>query len=113
MTFELFTGRGKKRRSNARVTISRTGMISVNADCRGKYLKDTEAVQLLYDADTGRIGIKPVPKGTAHSYRFSGSKGGLISGSAFLREYALMPKKTKAMPAKWDNGAQAVVCKAG
>lgn len=110
MAFETFTGRGRKASSVPKVTISKTGLISANKVCREKLLGGTDAVQLLYDRKTKRIGIKPVPKGTPHAYRFHAEKGGQISGSAFLKHYDIMPDKTKSLQAKWDDETAAVVC---
>ncbi|MCF7847771.1 MAG: hypothetical protein K9M45_02885 [Kiritimatiellales bacterium] len=110
MAFELFTKQGNKAAAEPRVTISKTGLLSVNTLCRQRFLKDAEAVHLLFDPDTGRIGIKPVAKGAEHAYTFrQGKAGGQISGSAFLKHYDIAHAKTKAYPADWDAQAEAVV----
>jgi hypothetical protein len=114
MAFEVFSHQGNKAVGEPRVTVSKNGLLSVNTLCRQRFLKDAEAVQLLFDPDTRRIGIKPVAKDAEHAYAFRQGKpggGGQISGSAFLKHYDIAHAKTKAYPAEWDEIAGAVVIK--
>jgi hypothetical protein len=112
MTFEVFSHQGNKAVSEPRVTVSKNGLLSVNTLCRQRFLKDAEAVQLLFDPETRRVGIKPVAKAAEHAYTFrQGKSGGQISGHAFLKHYNIAHAKTKAYPAAWDEQAAAVVIK--
>lgn len=110
MAFEVFEGRGRKAAVTPRVSVSKTGLISVNRACRERFLADTEAVQLLFDADSGQVGIRPVDKDAEHAYAFrTGKTGGQVSGTAFLKHYGIDHAKTATYDADWDDTVNAVV----
>ncbi len=112
MAFELFTKHSSRAGGEAKVSVSKNGMLCVNARCHGNWLKDVRAVQLMYDPERRTIALKPVPEGTEHAYAYRGGKSSAtLSANAFLNHYGLAHKATKAYPAKWDDQIKAVVIK--
>ncbi len=97
MGFELFErGSGWRGSAEPLITVSKNGYISVNRSVREKYFKDAEAVQLLYDREGKRIGLRPVGKEVEHAYAFrhgKGRGGGLVFARSFLKYYGIEHEK--------------------
>jgi hypothetical protein len=95
------------------VSVTKNGTFGVNQACQKQHLPKAEAVQLLFDAKSRRIGIRPVPVDTEHSYKLRAVKGGgfQITAISFLRHYELEHPKTKQYPATWDDAEKVLVIK--
>jgi hypothetical protein len=95
------------------VSVTKNGTFGLNQACQEQYLPKAEAVQLLYDAKSRRIGIRPVAPETEHSYKLRPVKGGgfQITAISFLRHYELEHPKTKQYAATWDDAEKVVVVK--
>ena len=94
------------------LTIGKSGSISFNNASIEKWLKEVTHVQLLFDADGERIGVKPVSEDAEHTYLLRLLKGGgrQVSGSGFLKYYSIPHDETRRLSAEWDERAAAVVC---
>jgi hypothetical protein len=105
MAFELFT-RKKAHGGPPSVTVTKYGNFVVNSTALEKYFQAGQFVHMYYDADTGRVGIKPLPKRLDKSYRLNRSPKGnvaTISGSAFLSFIGYDPKETTNFAATWNE----------
>ncbi len=74
------------------VTISTSGSIVLSPAIVEKYFKDAEYVQILFDAEHRKAGIKPVKQGTKFAYRLIRPPKGKtrsFSGQAFLRTHKI------------------------
>jgi len=111
MAFELFTMKSARSGREARVTVSKRGSLSLNTVCMASHFKDAEYVQLLYDAQSKRIAIKPATAGDEHTYKICRGKqgGGHVSGQGFLKYYKIPHDKTRSCPALWDKRLAALV----
>ncbi len=114
MAFETFTKVNRKSGSaEPAISVSKNGMLGINQACREQYLPKAEAVQLLFDAKSKRIGVRPVPPETEHTYKLRPLKGGgfQVTAISFLRHYEIEQARTKKYPATWDETEKVVVVK--
>lgn len=112
MAFEEHQKRRRQRRTNPRISIRKSGGIGINAAAVSEYFADTEAVTLLYDAETNRIGVKPADPEYENAYnvvRASESESASIAGEGFLNAYDLNHEQTTHYAAVWDEDAEMVV----
>jgi hypothetical protein len=91
LAFELYEGtRGTTEAEE--VSITATGNIVISPRLTEKYFSDAEFVELYFDAETRRIGIKPLKKETEHSLRLNQpakSKRKMFSGRGLLKSHKL------------------------
>lgn len=113
MGFEVFTKKYMATVDIPTVTLSKNGEIAPNMVTVQRWLQNIEYVQLLFDAEGQRIGIKPVDKDADSIYPIRKFKNGSvkISGTAFLKHYGLLGSETKRFHAEWDEGVKAVICR--
>jgi len=91
MSFELFDKQAARSDGQATIAVQRKGIISLNRAAWGA-LGEPRAVQLLFDRELQRIGIRHVDVGSANSYpvRPSSNKASyLVSGAAFCKHYGI------------------------
>jgi hypothetical protein len=91
MPFETFKRQRLKPGAEPLVTIQKKGVLSLN---RAAYeaLGNPQAVELLYDRDSRRIGFRKVESSLEHAYALrTFGKGGtwLVSGTAFTNYYEI------------------------
>lgn len=108
--FELY----KKQRAakeTKTVTISSAGVISISPDLTHEYLEDVKYVELYFDSNTKKVGIKPIRTETQYSFqviRPANGKRAAVSGRGFLTSYKLGVEKghikPQKHPAEFDNG---------
>lgn len=110
MAFKLYEGT-RAVSSAEEISISSTGVIVVSAALTNKHLKDVEFVQLYFDSEGKRIGIKPLEKEMSHSYKLvRPGKRAAFSGRGFFKSNHLFvnDKGTiiaqKQIPAKFEAG---------
>jgi hypothetical protein len=109
MGFELY----KKTRALSKdetITISKAGTITISPALTEDHLKNTEFVQLYYDAQTKRVAIKPIKKDEHYGFQIirpASSKRAVISGRGFLRTYKINESgkvfRIGTYDAKWEN----------
>ena len=97
--------------SEPKVTITKTGIFNFNMACVERFLKEAQFALLMCDRDTGRVGLRMVPKGTEHAYRVRTTKGGgrQVSASAFLKYYSIPCEQSRSYGIAMDDEAQALV----
>ena len=106
MPFETFKRQRLKPGAQPLVTIQKKGVLSLN---RAAYasLDEPEAVELLYDRESRRIGIRKVDSALDHAYVVrSFGKGGtwLISGTAFTNYYDIDTSVPTRREARVEDG---------
>jgi hypothetical protein len=92
MPFEVFKRNHMPSLQKPAVTIQKRGAISLNT-AAFEALGEPKHVALLYDRESGRIGIQKVPAATLHSYAVRGVGNNrathVVSGKAFLSYYGI------------------------
>jgi len=78
------------------ISLRKSGSIGVNNQALEEYFDDDiEQVELYFDEENNRIGIKPVKEGTEDSYKLSVTdSGGSITPMSFLNSHDLVPDIT-------------------
>lgn len=80
------------------------GRLILNAAAT-RLVGDTDWVQLLWDAETKRIGLRPVEQGDLHAVRIVRSPSqSVITSKPFVDEHNLAAKKQR-MRLAWDGQA--------
>jgi hypothetical protein len=106
MAWELY----KKTRTYSteeEVTITKSGLLTLNPSLFENRFKDKPYADLYYDATKNLIGIKPVTKAGDFSYKVSPSsngKFGMISGQAFLKTYQIPHTTSQKFRVKFEDG---------
>lgn len=114
MGFEKFekdnTGRGK---AGPRISLRKSGSIGINGKAMEEMFNGEDYVTLYYDDDNNKIGIKPERRESKDTYKLQKSNkeghGGGLSATSFMREFDLIPRKTKQYRARWDKEEGMVV----
>src|SRR5712692_3591045 len=92
MGFELY----KKQRASSdeeTVSISSVGIITFSPALVEKHLSDLGFVELYYDQQSKKIGVKPVKTETEYAYKLvEQGKRKAVSGSGFLNNYKIIEK---------------------
>jgi hypothetical protein len=99
-----YEGRGRKSKvSFMAIEPSRAFTFSAKLVREAK-MKEFKFVQLCYDKDTQRIGVKfsnaPRPE---HSYKISGGRACQVSGQSFVKHFGVQELVGKKFKAAWDD----------
>jgi len=108
MAFEVFS-RKVRRLASPQVTFTTLGRIALNKAATAVLDKlVVENVVLLWDADTKRIGIRPISKKDSRAYRVHYGKNGNGAGFSavtFLDHIGYNYKEgSNSFPAEWNDG---------
>ena len=99
--FEKSTGNGP------RISLRKSGSIGLNAPAINEHFSNQSWVVLYYDSENRRVGLEPKSEKSKDTYtvqKRDGTKhGGSIHAKAFMREYELIPNKTKQYKAHQDE----------
>jgi hypothetical protein len=94
------------------VTIQKRGTLSLNSAAY-EALDSPDAVELLYDRATHRVGIRKVSPEVEHAYqvRPNGTKARsfLVAGSAFTQYYGIETGVARRWPAEGTDGEAMIV----
>lgn len=113
MAFEVFDGRHSRGGSNPLVSVRKGSALALNLPSTEQWLKQAPYAVLLFDAEAGLAGIRPVQEKGPNAYRVQYSKQGSaqISTRGFSQHYNLLCDRSHSYPAEWDDNAQAIVFK--
>lgn len=113
MSFETFNPSQSRRHKGIekRVTISKSGQITLNVACARSHFVDVSYVNLLFDREQRRIAIKPTTADDSNACKLATSKAGSasLSGRGFLSFCDVPYEQTTAYPAAWDESLGAIV----
>jgi hypothetical protein len=106
MAYELFKIKSTRIGSPA-LTITADGRIALNADS-GDILRRAGAnyVQILWDAKTFKMALRPLTKPTESAYKLSaksGKRGMAFSGFTFLRHLGWSFGESSTIPVEWNE----------
>lgn len=106
MGFIKFRGRSRAAEGVAMISVLKGGQLGINNASLQKYFEGFDFADLYYDKDRRVIGVQPVKEATGDSYSIRRSKDGKtanISARAFLKNFRLVRKTTKAYPTAWND----------
>jgi len=107
MSFELFSGK-RSHGGPPAVTITKNGMFVINSTALSKHIKPHHYVEVYWDKDLRKVGLKPIAKRSEKAYNLHFSAKGKVasmSASAFLKHIEYGSKPTSSFPANWNEGA--------
>ena len=90
----------------AAVSITKNGCISLNKKCTHEFFEGCNQVELYYDEEDKKIGLKPLDSKTANSYniiRKDSVQHTTIYGKAFLKHFGLLSGTRTVHAAKWNE----------
>jgi hypothetical protein len=112
MGFELFKRRTRPSTKEPTVSLSKSGMIGLNAAVTRNIIGDNRFAHLLFDGDKHLIGIRFLKNSDPDAYPIKCTKNlshGSIAGVSFLKTYNIFPDDTKAYPAIYDEAGKILV----
>jgi len=106
MAFELFRRHIRPSPKDPMVSLSKTGMIGLNAAVTRNIIGDNRFAHLLFDRDKKLLGIKFLKQADQDSYPIKCTKNmghGSIAGVSFMKTYEVFPSETMAYPSTFDH----------
>ena len=107
MGFEVFDKRAAVASKYPYVTIQRKGPFSFN-QAAFELMGSPEAVELLYDKDTERVGFRPVAPGRPQAFpvRAQGKNSvtHVVAGQSFARHYEVDTSVARRYPVAMEDG---------
>tara|TARA_B100001964_G_C13990339_1_gene490348 strand:+ start:357 stop:698 length:342 start_codon:yes stop_codon:yes gene_type:complete len=104
MAFKIYEPTSLRYSGKATVSISRHGFrfgksVSLN------YLKEKSYVELYFDEDNNKIGLKPLDRETNNSKKLRGREGKskTVTAKDFLESYNCSHPETKQYQVTWNN----------
>jgi hypothetical protein len=112
MAWEMFKRRNKPSPKDPMVSLSKSGMIGLNAAVTRNIIGDNRFAHLFFDTDKHLIGIKFIKTSDLDAYPVKCTKNmghGTIAGVSFLKTYRIFPDDTTAYPATYDETGKILV----
>jgi len=88
-----------------KITLTKCNSLGINAACVDKYFKDAKALELYYDGDSNRIGLKPFKKTDDHMYVIKRKEGqsASISCGGLIKHFGIQNTGTRRYIPAWNN----------
>ena len=107
MGFETYIPQRGPSSGKSTIRILKNGDFSISPMVYDQWFDKANHVELMFDPQHRRIGLKPRPKSTKASYKVRESpQGGMrryVSGGQFLDTYGVDVDKAKSFDAKWNE----------
>lgn len=106
MSWELFKRRTHPSAKDPMVTLSKSGIIGLNAAVTKNVLGENRYAHLLFDKEKRLIGIKFQRNSDQDAYPIKCTPTmthGSLAGVSFLKTYGVFPDETTAYPASFDD----------
>jgi len=95
-----------KSKKEPKISIWSSDLLGVNAAAVEEFFGDTEWVELYYDPERDRVGIKPLEEETEDAYHLrkrEEGKSGRINAKSFLAANNLQTDEAEQYEADWDE----------
>jgi hypothetical protein len=112
MAWEMFKRRSKPSPKDPMISLSKSGMIGLNAAVTRNIIGENRFAHLLFDRDKHLIGIKFIKNSDLDAYPVKCTKNmshGSIAGVSFLKTYGIFPDETTAYAASYDEANKVLV----
>jgi hypothetical protein len=113
MAFESYVPNRHKTSNKPIVRISKRGILQISPVLVEKHFKDVEQVQLLFDAETRRMAVKPAGADDALGLKLRKpvrASSCHVSASGFLEHFGLKVSSSRIWEdAQWDESLGALV----
>jgi len=107
MGFETYVPQRGPSSGKSTIRILRNGDISVSPAVHEQYFKKADYVELMFDPQNKKVGLKPRSKSSKSTYKLRLSPQGgarrYISGGQFLATYGITFTKARSFDAKWNE----------
>ena len=111
MPWETYRRTSRPSPKSPTVTLSKNGMLGLNTAVIG-LLGNRRFALLMFDRKKYLIGIKLLKENEPDAYPIGvvpAKSHGSISGVGFLKAYGIMPEKTQAFPALFDEKSNTII----
>jgi hypothetical protein len=112
VAFETYVPQRGPSAGKSTIRILKNGNFSISPAAYEKWFRKSNYVELLFDARSRKVGLRPRSKSTKASYKLRMSPQGgdrrYISGSQFLESCGVDVRKARSFEAKWNNGQKLV-----
>jgi hypothetical protein len=112
MAWETFKRRSRPSPKDPMVSLSKSGIIGLNAAVTRNIIGDNRFAHLLFDRDRHLIGIKFIKNSDQDAYPVKCTRNmshGSVAGVSFLKTYGIFPDETTGYPATFDESNKILV----
>ena len=110
--WETFKRRTRPSPKDPTVTLSKSGMLGLNAAVIRNLIGEYRFAHLLFDREKSLVGIKFLKQADPDAYPMQvipSKSHGSISGVGFMKSYNILPTETKAYSATFDQESKTLV----
>jgi hypothetical protein len=112
MGFETYIPQRGPSSGKSTIRILKNGDFSISPALLDEHFGKANYVELMYNPQSKKIGLKPRTKSTKATYKLRESPQGgarrYVSGGQFLATYGISVNKAKSYEAKWNQRAKLV-----
>ena len=112
MAYETYIPQRGPSGGKSTVRVLRNGDLSVSPAVYDQYFNRANYVELMFDPNNKRVGLKPRTKPTKATYKLRESPQGgarrYVSGGQFLATYGVSFNKAKSFDVKWNDREKVV-----
>lgn len=107
MGYETYVPQRGPSSGKSTIRILRNGDISVSPAVYDQWFKKAEFVELMFDPQNKKVGLKPRSKASKATYKLRKSPQGgarrYVSGGQFLANYGVSVSKSRSFETKWNE----------
>lgn len=107
MAFETYVPQRGRSAGKSTIRVLKNGNFSISSTAYQKWFDKASYVELLFDARSRKVGLRPRNKPTRASYKLRESPQGgdrkYVSGARFLESYGVRLRKARSFDAKWND----------
>jgi len=87
------------------ITLTKCKSLGINSACIEKFFKDAKALELFYDDEDNRIGLKPSKKEAPHMYTLRRKDGtsASVSCSGLIKHFGIKVYDTQRFIPAWNE----------
>ena len=112
MGYEIYVPQRGPSSGKSTIRILRNGDLSVSPAVYEKWFGRADYVELMFDTQNKKVGMKPRTKPSKSTYKLRESPQGgarrYVSGGQFLANYGVTITKAKSFDAKWNERQKVV-----
>lgn len=92
------------------IRVLESGELSIGPEACRAFFHEAHHVELLFDPERGRIGLRPRTKPTRASYKLrpQGGRRRYVHAVQFLEHYGIEEVRGRRLPARWNDRAGVV-----
>lgn len=112
MAYETYVPQRGPASGKSTIRILKNGDLSISPSAYSEWFGSANYVELMFDPQKKKIGLKPKTKPTKATYKLRESPQGgrrrYVSGEQFLESYGISVEKARSFEAEWNSREKVV-----